>query len=247
MPLTEALIRLTYTSAVSCRSLILPAFRCVLMDLDGTLTDPSEGIAASLRYALAKMGIAPPTEHELRLAVGPPLRETFATMLGTEDPKRIDLAVRLYRERYSITGLLENQVYPGLPEMLIQLKAAGCHLYVATAKPAVYAKRIVDHFGLAPHFVQTYGSELDGALENKSELIRFILDKEGLNPRHTAMVGDRSHDMVAAKANSVYAVGVCWGYGSAEELQAAGADLICASQKEVLRFLTNTSTPHQRD
>lgn len=208
------------------------------MDLDGTLTDPSEGIAASLRYALGKMGMDPPSEEVLRHAVGPPLRETFTQMLGTTDPKRIDQAVRLYRERYSVAGLLENRVYPGLPEMLARLNAAGCRLFVATAKPSIYAKRIVDHFGLAEHFVETYGSELDGSLEDKSELIRFILDREGLDPRHTAMVGDRSHDVVAAKANSVYAVGVCWGYGSHEELQAAGADLICSSQKEVLRFLT---------
>ena len=212
-------------------------FPNVLLDLDGTLTDPSEGIAASIRYALERLGREPPSLDHLLKAVGPPLRETFQEILETRDEQRIREAIHLYRERYSVRGLLENRVYPGLPDMLAELNAHGCRLYVATSKPGVYAKQIIHHFGLEKHFVKVYGSELDGSLENKAELIRFILQEEDLSPRATAMVGDRSHDVVGARNNRVCAVGVCWGYGSHEELHAAGADRICRSQSEVLRFL----------
>lgn len=215
-------------------------FANVLLDLDGTLTDPFEGIAASICYATKFLGLESPTEDGLKQAIGPPLRQSFVKFLATADAVRIDEALRLYRERYSAVGLLENHVYPGVPEMLEDLKASGICMFVATSKPFPFARRIVDHFGLAKYFGGVYGAELDGRFDSKRDLLRFVLDSEGLDPRSTAMVGDRSHDMLAAKAHNLCAVGVTWGYGSREELQQSGADVMCSGPGEVVRFLAES-------
>jgi phosphoglycolate phosphatase len=183
------------------------------------------------------MELEPPQEDELRGAIGPPLRQSFARLLARHGAEgRVEEALRSYRERFSAVGLLENRVYPGVPEMLGGLNAAGCRLFIATSKPTVFARRIVDHFGLSRYFAGVYGSELDGRLENKGDLIRFVLEEEGIAPDDAAMIGDRSHDVAGAKANGVFAVGVLWGYGSREELE--GADLRCDNPDEVVRFLT---------
>jgi len=214
----------------------LSRFGNVLVDLDGTLTDPFEGIAGCIRHAMRCMELSEPQEDELRGAIGPPLRPSFARLLaqhGAEE--RVEEAIRFYRERFSTVGLLENRVYPGVPEMLGELNNARCRLFVATSKPTVFAQRIVDHFGLAEYFAGLYGSELDGRLDNKAELIRFVLEQEGIAAHDAAMIGDRNHDVVGAKANGVCAIGVTWGFGSSEELEAA--DVRCDSPREVVRFL----------
>ena len=213
-------------------------FANVLMDLDGTLTDPFEGIAACIRYAMNGLGREKPSDDAVRRAIGPPLRQTFGTFLGTAEAGRSEEALRLYRERYSVTGLLENQVYPGMSEMLENLNKVGCRLFVATSKPSVYAQKIVDHFGLRKYFVAVYGSKFDGSLENKADLIHYLLDSEDVDARDAVMVGDRSHDILGAKAHSLCAIGVTWGYGSRKELEDAGPDVICSSPTEVFRFLT---------
>jgi phosphoglycolate phosphatase len=216
-------------------------FSDVLFDLDGTVTDPFDGIAGCIRHAMRCMGLEPPSGDEMRGAIGPPLRQTFGRLLASAEANRIEDAMRLYRERYSVTGLFENEVYPGLPDLLANLNRAGCRLFLATSKPSVYAQRIVDHFELGEHFAGVYGSELDGRLENKSDLLRFLLDKERLKADATAMVGDRGQDIVAAKTHSLSAVGVTWGYGSSGELAAAGADVMCSSPAELFQFLTEAS------
>ena len=215
-------------------------FTNVLVDLDGTLTDPFEGIAASIRHAMNGMGLKTPSDDDVRRAIGPPLRQTFGNLLATREASRIEEALRLYRERFSVTGLLENRVYPGLSEMLANLDMVGCRLFVATSKPSVYAQKIVDHFGLTQYFVAVYGSNFDGRLENKADLIHHLLDSEHLAARDTVMVGDRSQDMLGAKAHGLSAIGVTWGYGSRKELEDAGADVICSSPTEVCRFLTES-------
>jgi phosphoglycolate phosphatase len=158
--------------------------------------------------------------------------------LATDDAPRIEEALRIYRKRYGVIGLLENRVYAGLPGMLADLKVAGCQLFIATSKPSLYAQKIIRHFGLTEYFAAVYGSELNGSRENKGDLLRFLLDSECLDSRRSAMVGDRSHDMLAAKIHGLCAAGVTWGYGSRQELKDAGADAICASPGEVVRFLT---------
>lgn len=212
-------------------------FKNVLLDLDGTLTDPFDGIAECIRHAMKSLGLALPAEDDLRSAVGPPLRQSFGRFLDTRDAGRIEEALRLYRERFAVSGLYENRVYAGVPEMLAELNAAGCSLFVATSKPDIFAQRIIKHFGLAKYFAGIYGSQLNGVHDNKSDLLRFLLDTERLEARQTAMVGDRSHDMAPAKELGLCAVGAAWGYGSRSELKQAGADVICEQPSEVVRFV----------
>jgi phosphoglycolate phosphatase len=199
----------------------------VLIDLDGTLTDSAPGILSCIRYALIEAGRECPDDTALRHFIGPPLHETFRRILGSDDPAQLAAVIKLYRRQFSERGLYENTVYPGIPAALQALKDTGAALYVATSKPLTYAERIIQHFGLGGYFGAVYGSEFDGALSNKSELIAHILKAESLAPETTSMVGDRSHDVVGAKANGVRAIGVLWGYGSRDELIAAGAAVLC--------------------
>lgn len=180
----------------------------VLFDLDGTLTNPKLGIVGCIRHALTALGRDPDDYPNLERFIGPPLLPTFAELLGneTEAPS----ALQLYRERFSSVGLYENEVYEGIERSLSELSEAGCTLMVATSKPQVYAVKIIQHFGLDSYFQQVYGSELDGRLSDKTELISSILTHEGLERASTVMIGDRSHDIVGAKGNRLRSVGVLW-------------------------------------
>jgi phosphoglycolate phosphatase len=205
----------------------------LLFDLDGTLTDPGIGITRCLQHALASLGRPVPSTELLRRYIGPPLQGTFAELLETEEEARVAEAVRLYRERFVATGMFENSVYPEIPDGLETLQREGHRMWVATSKPHVYAREIVRHFGLDGFFEGVYGSELSGVNAEKGALIREILVQEGLDPRETWMVGDRSYDIAGARANGIRAVAVLWGYGSPEELNAAGPDRIVASIAEL--------------
>jgi phosphoglycolate phosphatase len=207
----------------------------VLFDLDGTLTDPGEGFVACVSYALSKLECRPYAHDEIRRHVGPPLEETLAHLL--EDRAMIPAAVAFYRERYASLGYLENAVYPGIEEALRALRSEEMRLFVATSKPTVYAERIVAHFGLERFFRGVYGSELDGARSNKTELLSHLLARELLRPESTFMVGDRAQDMLAAAANGVHPVGALWGYGSREELAQAGATAFCEQARDLPPFL----------
>lgn len=206
----------------------------ILFDLDGTLTDPLEGITRSIQHALASLGGAPRTQAELATYIGPPLRGTFAFLLETEDPLVVERAMHAYRERFAVLGLFENQVYPGVSEMLAALRALGYTLYIATSKPRIYAEKILEHFSLAQHFTRIYGSELDGRYDKKAELIEYLLQHERLLPVSSVMVGDRSHDIVAAKQHGIRSIGVTYGYGTHEELMEAGADYLCGTPTEIV-------------
>lgn len=199
----------------------------ILLDLDGTLTDPREGIVGCIRHALQKMGHPSPSDDELARYIGPPLHEGFAEILQCTDKALIDRAVALYRERFSTVGLYENGVYEGIVPALETLRELGTTLYLATAKPLVYAERIVEHFGLRPFFRALYGSELDGTRTQKTDLIAYVLECEKLTPSDTYMVGDREHDVIGARANGVNPIAVLWGYGTRKELEAAGARVFC--------------------
>lgn len=199
----------------------------ILFDLDGTLTDSYPGITASIRYALDQLNA--PAPADLGWCVGPPLRDNFAQLLGTDDPQLLDQAIYWYRERFATIGMFENAVYPNIHETLAALAERGYRLFVATSKPAVYARTIAEHFDLLRYFAAIYGSELDGLRVDKTELLDYLLEQEQLDPASCAMIGDRRHDMIAAKAHGLYAVGVRYGYGSLEELTAAGADDLVSS------------------
>ncbi len=198
--------------------------RTVLFDLDGTLSDPKVGITTSIRYAMDKLERPLSPQTNLDWCIGPPLQENFAILLETDDTLLIDKSIAAFREYFAEKGLFENELYAEVPAMLAALHELGLRCYVATSKPTVYAQRIVAHFGLADHFVQVYGSGLDGTNANKGDLIRHILAQENLQPEQTIMVGDRRHDMLGAKANGVTAVGVLYGYGSRAELVESKAD-----------------------
>lgn len=198
----------------------------ILFDLDGTLTDPFVGITRSIVYALERMGLVAPAAEDLRWCTGPPLRPTFATLLGTTDPGLIDQAIGFYRERYDAIGKFENTIVDGIPEIVARFHEAGYFLSIATSKLQRFAVDIVDHFGLRPYFHVIHGSDADGRNADKAHLLAHILAAENLSASSCVMIGDRSHDMVGASANGVAGIGVLWGYGDREELVGAGAAAI---------------------
>ena len=205
----------------------------VLFDLDGTLTDPFEGITRCVAHALVILGRAPPPRESLRWCIGPPLRGSFARLLSSDDIPLTEQAVRIYRERFAAVGLFENEVYAGIPETLAALQQMDHVLIVATSKPTVYAEQILAYFGLRQYFRSVYGSELDGARSDKSELVCHVLQREFIRSSETVMVGDREHDMFGAAANAVRGIGVLWGYGTRDELVTSGAS-VCAAQPDEL-------------
>lgn len=209
----------------------------VLLDLDGTLTDPGEGILRCIRHAFTALGESCPSDAQLERHIGPPLHLGFAALLGPDSAK-VARAVALYRERFSETGIFENKVYPGIPAALKSLKALGAELIVATSKPTVFAERIVAHFGLADDVMAVFGSELDGTRSDKAELIAHVLKHRSILPNDACMVGDREHDIRGAKANGVSAVGVLWGYGLRQELVEAGAAAICEKPEQLPAILS---------
>jgi phosphoglycolate phosphatase len=201
--------------------------KAILFDLDGTLTDPREGITRSLAYALERMGLEPPPLEALTFAIGPPLRLSLAKLIGDDSPAAVERAVALYRERFADVGLFENAPYEGVAETLARLGSTGAELFVATSKPQVYAERIVRHFALDAHFAAIHGCALDGAREDKRDLLAHLLPHHGIAAGDAVMIGDRGADMVAARHHGLQAIGALWGYGSAEELNGAGANLLC--------------------
>jgi phosphoglycolate phosphatase len=207
--------------------------QAVLFDLDGTLTDPKTGITRCIQHALAALGRTSPGEAELTWCIGPPLRESFARLLDSEDEALLGRAVALYRERFSTIGLFENALYSGIPELLSTLRRKGYRTYVATSKPRVFALRILEHFGIAALFDGIYGAELDGTRMDKGELISYLLSMENLEPGQVVMVGDREHDMVGGGRCRVPCIGVTYGYGSEAELRAHGAACLAQAPADV--------------
>lgn len=210
----------------------------LLFDLDGTLTDPRQGILACFKYALQRLQLETPPDPELERFIGPPLKESFVTLVGAGDGERVERAVTYYRERFAAQGIFENKVYPGMADALSRLRDRGALLFVATSKPTVFAERIVEHFALGRFLGAVYGSELSGANADKKNLLARILDAESLSPADTVMIGDRAHDILGALANNVFPVGALWGYGSRAELLAAGARLLCAEPRRLVDVLT---------
>ncbi|MBW7965857.1 HAD family hydrolase [Bradyrhizobium sp. BR 10261] len=204
----------------------------IYFDLDGTLTDPKPGITGSIQYALKKLGQAVPSQDELTWCIGPPLHASLKKLTGTD--ALADQALLLYRERFSEVGLFENTPYPAIHDTLAAIAATGARMFVATSKPAVYASRIIEHFGLKPYFERVFGSELDGTRVDKRDLLRYALEETKVDAASAIMIGDRSHDVVGARTNGMTAIGVLYGYGSEAELRDAGAHHICAVHPELL-------------
>jgi len=206
----------------------------VYFDLDGTLTDPYEGITNCILYALDELGFPRPDDDYLYSCIGPPLWDTFPELVGQDLTRK---AVDLYRERFLDTGWKENKPYDGIVDALKAVASAGHLMFVATAKPHMHAARIVEHFGMGEFFATVYGSELDGTRGTKTELLEFAIGRNPGGTRHI-MVGDRKHDLIGAVANKMTPVGVAYGYGSVEELTAAGATAIAVSPADLPGILT---------
>jgi phosphoglycolate phosphatase len=213
----------------------------VLFDLDGTLTDSRAGITGSIRHALGCLGRECPDDEALATFIGPPLRGTFRTLLGTQDPALVETAMRHYRARYDDVGLFENLVYDGVPEMLEATGRMARAQFVATAKLQHVASRIVAHFDLAHHFTAVYGTEPGGRFDDKADLLAHLLETGVVRAETSVMVGDRSLDISAAKAHGIRAIGARWGFGDARELTEAGADLLCESPRELAGCLARAA------
>ena len=207
----------------------------IFFDLDGTLTDPEIGIKRCIRHALGALGATPLDADDLTWCIGPPLLESFKSMLG--DDALAAVALKHYRARFSEVGLYENRLYDGVSKALRQLSSRGISLFVATSKPQVYAVRIVEHFGLSACFEGVFGPTLQGDRARKTDLLRWALHKTAVKAGAAVMVGDRSHDMVGATDNGMRVVGVLYGYGSRQELEATGARMLISSPAEFGRIL----------
>jgi phosphoglycolate phosphatase len=215
----------------------------VLLDLDGTLTDNHDGITRSIVHALAALGAPVPDAAALAACIGPPLRASFARLLATADAAAVERALAHYRTRYADVGWQENFVYAGVHDALEALAAGGARLFLCTSKPLPYAERIVERFGLAPRLDGVYGADLAGALDDKAKLMAHLIARERLDAAACTMVGDRHHDIDAARANGVRAVGVLWGYGTREELAAAGAQALAATPDELPGAIAGLTAP----
>jgi phosphoglycolate phosphatase len=206
----------------------------LFFDLDGTLTHSQEGIIRCINHALLDAGAGARSDAELRPFLGPPLRDAFATLLGTTDDARVEQAVRAYRIRFEDVGMFENAVCPGIPEALEALSRAGYRLHVVTVKPTVYARRILEHFSLDGFFRSITGSKLNGRGDTKLSLIRDALRGAAAESSAAAMIGDRGEDIAGARSNGVCPIAAAWGYGDMEEFRAAGADVVVGSPSELV-------------
>jgi len=203
----------------------------IFLDLDGTLIDPKEGITLSIQHALREIGADVADQNDLAWCIGPPLADSFRVLLG----ERADIseAVALYRERFSDVGLFEADVYDGIGEMLMDLRDTGRPLYVATSKPHVYAKTIIEHFGIAHYVDGLFGAEMDGTNSDKTDLLAHALAETGADPFQSVMLGDRRYDIEGAQNNDIASIGALWGYADARELHIAEADALAGAPQDV--------------
>ena len=209
--------------------------KAIFFDLDGTLTDSGEGIFNCARLALEHFGIPQPTDQEMRVFVGPPLRDTFAKFGVPADG--IEKAMEIYRARYNPIGIFENTPYPGIYELLEKLRNDGHRLFLATAKPEVMAVRIMERFDLAPYFELICGASLDLSRDSKSAVIAYLLEQVP-DVAQVIMVGDTAYDVIGAAEHGIPTVGVSWGYGKAADMTAAGAVAIADTMDDLYRLLS---------
>ena len=208
---------------------------CVLFDLDGTLTDSGEGVMGSAAYAFRKLGLPVPEPRELRTMVGPPLSSSFPRLGVPQD--KVEEAIAYYRDDYNDGGgKLRNSVFPGVEEMLRDLKERGLRLFVATSKPEGIAREVLTTFGLTGYLEYIAGASSDRSRETKADVLRHLLEETGY-PEGLVMVGDTIWDVLGARELGIPCVGVSWGYAAPGELEAAGADAIAKDMEELLHML----------
>lgn len=212
-------------------------YKAILFDLDGTLTESGEGITKCVQHALDKLGKPEADLKKLEVFIGPPLMEQFMKYADLDEPTARK-AVEYYRERYSTIGIFENRLYPGVENMLQELKRKKYLLAVASSKPEYYVKQILDHFHLTEYFNEIVGSEMNGSRTNKTEVIEETLKRLGLDGHRdqVLMIGDKEHDILGARKAGVDCVAVSYGYGTEEEIAAAGPLQTVSSAEELLDF-----------
>ena len=212
-------------------------YQYILFDLDGTLTDPEEGIINCVIYALEDVGIRVKDRKSLQCFIGPPLVNSFQEFYGMSQ-EEAKISTAKYRERYSQIGLFENRAYSGITAVLERLKKAGKTLAIATSKPEVYAVPIAEKYGLAPYLANICGSELDGSRDEKWDVIEEVLKRLSITDRSLVlMVGDRKNDVIGAKKCGIDCLGVYYGYAEPGELERAGADYVVDTVEEMGEFI----------
>ncbi len=212
-------------------------YKNILLDLDGTIIDPQEGITKSVAYALEAFGIKVDNLQDLCKFIGPPLKDSFRDFYNFSDTQ-MEMAVQKYRERFATIGVYENFLYEGIKNFIYKANDNGLNLFVATSKPTVFARQIIAHYNLETQFVFVGGSELDDSRKTKADVIRYVLQTNAISSlSETIMIGDRKHDVIGAKETNIDAVGVLYGYGDYEELTEAGADYIAEKIDDLFEIL----------
>ena len=214
-------------------------YHYILFDLDGTLTDPAEGITNSVMYALRKFGIEEHDRTKLFSFIGPPLIDSFMEKYGFSEAQARE-ATGYFREYFREKGIFENVPYKGMTECLRTLKESGRTLILATSKPDVFAEMILERFGFAPYFDHVFGASMDETRTRKDEVIAYALSEAGImDASECVMVGDRKHDVEGARMNGIDAIGVLFGYGSRKELEEAGAAYLAETVEDIVRILSS--------
>lgn len=215
-------------------------YKYILLDLDGTVTDSAEGVINSVAYSLEKLGYPVKDKRTLMKFIGPPLTESFKDFYNFDD-ETTRLGVEYYREYYSVTGIFENKLYPGIEHLLKTLKSNGKTVILATSKPEVYAKRILDRFGVSEYFDLIAGSTLDAERNTKTDVLRYALKAADINSHDEAlMVGDRKHDILGARDVGIKCAAILYGYGNEAEFKEYGADYIIDTVEKLEKFLIHS-------
>ncbi|HEL2377122.1 TPA: HAD family hydrolase [Streptococcus suis] len=214
-------------------------YQTILFDLDGTLTDSGQGILNSVAYALEKMGIEEPDTANLNRFIGPPLYESFSRFYQL-NPEDTQSAVDAFRVYFKEKGMFENQLYPGIIPLLEELRTAGKTLVIATSKPEIFAKQILEHFGIAHYFDVIAGASLDSSRISKADVIGYAINQLEAFPKQAVMIGDREHDIEGARMHQLPAIGVLYGYGNKQEFEKAGATMIVETVQDLKRVLLTT-------
>ncbi|HEM2743045.1 TPA: HAD family hydrolase [Streptococcus suis] len=214
-------------------------YQTILFDLDGTLTDSGQGILNSVAYALEKMGIEEPDTANLNRFIGPPLYESFSRFYQLS-PEDTQSAVDAFRVYFKEKGMFENQLYPEIIPLLEELRTAGKTLVIATSKPEIFAKQILEHFGIAHYFDVIAGASLDSSRISKADVIGYAINQLEAFPNNAVMIGDREHDIEGARRHQLPAIGVLYGYGSKQEFEKAGATMIVETVQDLKRVLLTT-------
>lgn len=216
----------------------MSGYKYILLDLDGTVADSAEGVTNSVAYALEKLGYHVEDKQTLLKFIGPPLSESFKEFYGF-DEKTVDKGIQYYREYYTDTGIFEVKIFDGIETLLKSLKACGKTVILATSKPEVFAKRILEHCGISQYFDLIAGSTLDAERNTKTDVLKYALRESGISDLSEAiMVGDRKYDIIGAHDVGLSCIAILFGYGNEEEFKQYGADYIIDTALNLEKFLT---------